>query len=198
MKRYDATFSSAMFVGSFVISASIMSAVHYDTFQNLESLWNWIMYLLGLMILMAGVKMLVSATTQQPLMQQEETATATATAVAATGDSTDSTSTGGTNHPAGGHDQTNCGDCNRSSRSCSISSSCHNELSWAQQHHQSYSMSCPLIVASHQEDEHGLPPSCCCDNDGGGVGGRPEGRGRGRKQDKSSHAIVGETTREIV
>jgi cytochrome c biogenesis protein CcdA len=99
MKRYDATFSSAMFVGSFVISASIMSAVHYDTFQNLESIWNWIMYLLGLMILMAGVKMLVSATTQQPLVQQEETATATAVDVAATGDTTDSTSTGGTNHP---------------------------------------------------------------------------------------------------
>ena len=67
MKRYDATFSSAMFVGSFVISASIMSAVHYQTFQHLESIWNWILYPTGLIVLMAGVRMLVNATSEQDL-----------------------------------------------------------------------------------------------------------------------------------
>jgi len=59
MKRYDATFSSAMFVGSFVISTSIMSAVHYDTFQNLQGIWNWILYPAGLCVLMLGVIILV-------------------------------------------------------------------------------------------------------------------------------------------
>ena len=62
MKRYDATFSSAMFVGSFVISASIMSAVHYQTFQHLNSIWNWILYPTGLCILMVGVWILVNET----------------------------------------------------------------------------------------------------------------------------------------
>mmetsp|Transcript_25092 Transcript_25092/g.45416 ORF Transcript_25092/g.45416 Transcript_25092/m.45416 type:complete len:453 (-) Transcript_25092:77-1435(-) len=55
MKRYDATFSAAMFVGSFVISASIMSAVHYHTFQDLDHVYNIILYPLGLCILMTGV-----------------------------------------------------------------------------------------------------------------------------------------------
>ena len=67
MKRYDATFSSAMFVGSFVISASIMAAVHYQTFQNLKSLSNLIMYPAGLIVLMVGVKMLVDATSEQDI-----------------------------------------------------------------------------------------------------------------------------------
>ena len=64
MKRYDATFSSAMFVGSFVISASFMAAIHYSTFSHLESIWNWIMYPGGLLVLMIGVKMLVNATSE--------------------------------------------------------------------------------------------------------------------------------------
>jgi len=63
MKRYDATFSSATFVGSFVISASIMSAVHYDTFQHLLGIWNWILYPAGLGVLMLGVILLVWQTT---------------------------------------------------------------------------------------------------------------------------------------
>ena len=62
MKRYDATYSSAMFVGSFVVSASIMSAIHYDTFQHLQSLWNFVLYPAGLVILMAGVYILVVET----------------------------------------------------------------------------------------------------------------------------------------
>jgi drug/metabolite transporter (DMT)-like permease len=62
MKRYDATFSSAMFVGSFVISASIMSAVHYQTFQHLDGIVNWILYPTGLLILMIGLIVLVNVT----------------------------------------------------------------------------------------------------------------------------------------
>jgi drug/metabolite transporter (DMT)-like permease len=62
MKRYDATFSSAMFVGSFVISASIMSAVHYHTFQHLQGIVNWILYPTGLLILMIGLGVLVNLT----------------------------------------------------------------------------------------------------------------------------------------
>jgi predicted permease len=62
MKRYDATYSSAMFVGSFVVSASIMSAVHYRTFQNLKSVWNYVLYPMGLVVLMVGVFILVQET----------------------------------------------------------------------------------------------------------------------------------------
>jgi len=59
MKRYDATYSSAMFVGSFVVSASIMSAIHYSTFRHLDSVVNYVMYPLGLLVLMGGVYLLV-------------------------------------------------------------------------------------------------------------------------------------------
>jgi hypothetical protein len=66
MKRYNATYSSAMFVGSFVVSASIMSAAHYKTFMHLETLWNKILYPAGLSILMGGVYMLVKETKEAP------------------------------------------------------------------------------------------------------------------------------------
>jgi hypothetical protein len=66
MKRYDATYSSAMFVGSFVVSASIMSACHYSTFQHLETLWNQILYPAGLLILMGGVLLLVKEKKEAP------------------------------------------------------------------------------------------------------------------------------------
>jgi hypothetical protein len=66
MKRYDATYSSAMFVGSFVVSASIMSAAHYSTFAHLETLWNKILYPAGLSILMGGVLMLVKGSKEEP------------------------------------------------------------------------------------------------------------------------------------
>jgi hypothetical protein len=59
MKRYDATYSSATFVGSFVISASIMSAVHYQTFRALQGVWNYVLYPFGLIVLMVGVILLV-------------------------------------------------------------------------------------------------------------------------------------------
>jgi hypothetical protein len=62
MKRYDATYSAAMFVGSFVIMASIMSAVHYNTLQHLDGFVNRIFYPVGLAILMSGVYMLIGTT----------------------------------------------------------------------------------------------------------------------------------------
>lgn len=58
MKRYDATFSAAMFVGSFVVSASIMSAIHYDTFQHLDFI-HTVLYLAGLSSIIAGVWVLI-------------------------------------------------------------------------------------------------------------------------------------------
>ena len=59
MKRYDATYASAMFVVSFVITASIMSAVHYHTFSDIGGERAIIMYLLGLGILIYGASILV-------------------------------------------------------------------------------------------------------------------------------------------
>ena len=59
MKRYDATYSAASFVGSFVISASIMAAVHYHTFETLEGISSYILYPAGLVVLGVGVYMLV-------------------------------------------------------------------------------------------------------------------------------------------
>ncbi len=56
-------YSSAMFVGSFVISASLMSAVHYDTFGNLENVYDYSLYPIGLGILMVGIFILVHETT---------------------------------------------------------------------------------------------------------------------------------------
>lgn len=64
MKRYDATYSAAMFVGSFVVSASIMSAVHYDTFAGLTDMLNYILYPAGLLILMVGVVILANTKEQ--------------------------------------------------------------------------------------------------------------------------------------
>jgi len=59
MKRYDATYSSSMFVVSFVISASIMSWVHYDTLDHLNGAINLLMYPVGLATLFSGAFILV-------------------------------------------------------------------------------------------------------------------------------------------
>eukprot|EP00536_Pseudo-nitzschia_multiseries_P000328 jgi/Psemu1/233444/estExt_Genewise1.C_40238 len=59
MKRYDATYSSASFVGSFVVSASIMAAVHYNTFEQLDGILNYVLYPCGIAVLMVGVYVLV-------------------------------------------------------------------------------------------------------------------------------------------
>lgn len=69
MKRYDATYSSAMFVGSFVISASLMSAVHYKTFDNLDGIYDYILYPLGLLILMGGIFILVHETAESFILE---------------------------------------------------------------------------------------------------------------------------------
>lgn len=71
MKRYDATYSAASFVGSFVVSASIMSAVHYKTFSDLDGLSGYVLYPLGLLVLGAGVLMLVRAS-REPLEDEDD------------------------------------------------------------------------------------------------------------------------------
>jgi len=60
MKRYDATYSSSMFVGSFVLSASLMAAVRYHTFQHLITVWNFFFYPLGLVVLLIGIYILAT------------------------------------------------------------------------------------------------------------------------------------------
>eukprot|EP00573_Skeletonema_grethae_P012568 CAMPEP_0201706342 /NCGR_PEP_ID=MMETSP0578-20130828/48500_1 /ASSEMBLY_ACC=CAM_ASM_000663 /TAXON_ID=267565 /ORGANISM="Skeletonema grethea, Strain CCMP 1804" /LENGTH=380 /DNA_ID=CAMNT_0048194777 /DNA_START=35 /DNA_END=1177 /DNA_ORIENTATION=+ len=59
MKRYDATYASAMFVVSFVITASSMSAVHYHTFADIGGEGAIVMYLFGLGVLIYGATILV-------------------------------------------------------------------------------------------------------------------------------------------
>ena len=71
MKRYDVTYSSSMFVGSYVVSASLMSAAHYHTFANLKNLLNYILYPVGLLILMAGVWMLVEEAGEKETVETE-------------------------------------------------------------------------------------------------------------------------------
>ena len=72
MKRYDATYSAASFVGSFVVSASIMSAVHYKTFQGLKGAWDCAMYPFGLGVLMVGVMILARENREAELEIQED------------------------------------------------------------------------------------------------------------------------------
>jgi drug/metabolite transporter (DMT)-like permease len=62
MKRYDATYSASMFMGSLVISASVMSAVHYHTFDHLSTLQS-VLYPLGLMTMLSGTAILATETT---------------------------------------------------------------------------------------------------------------------------------------
>jgi len=76
MKRYDATYSAAMFVGSFVVSASIMSAAHYHTFENLDTVIEYIMYPAGLITLMIGVYILVLRGTQSRSIDEVDHETA--------------------------------------------------------------------------------------------------------------------------
>lgn len=59
MKRYDATYTSGAFSGSLVVSASVMSAIHYHTFQHLEDGWVGVLYPVGLITLLIGVYILV-------------------------------------------------------------------------------------------------------------------------------------------
>lgn len=59
MKRYDTTYSASSFVGSFVVSTSIMSALHYNTFAELEGIMSYIMYPFGIATSMVGVYFLI-------------------------------------------------------------------------------------------------------------------------------------------
>jgi len=59
MKRYDTTYSAAMYVVSFVVSASLMSATHYQTFDHLNGFINYTMYPFGLLTLFMGAFVLV-------------------------------------------------------------------------------------------------------------------------------------------
>jgi hypothetical protein len=70
MKRYDATYSASMFVVSFIMSATLMSAVHYHTFQDLDGVRDYILYPLGLVILLAGASMLVRE--ERPTRRESE------------------------------------------------------------------------------------------------------------------------------
>ena len=107
MKRYNAPYSSTMFVGSYVLVASLMSFVHYDTLQHLgrykenggRNNLGYIFYPMGLLILLGGVFILmmeddghatnhsnltdpnnnVPTTTTSPHPTEATTATATST-----------------------------------------------------------------------------------------------------------------------
>ncbi|CAJ1939434.1 unnamed protein product [Cylindrotheca closterium] len=70
MKRYNATYCAAAYVGSYVMSASINSIMHYDTFASLPGTWNDIMYPVGLFILMMGVYLL-EATGEDAILAED-------------------------------------------------------------------------------------------------------------------------------
>ena len=81
MKRYDATYSASMFVGSFCISASIMSAIHYHTFAHLSNnVVNYVGYPTGLVVLLTGVYLLMVAAKETGPQSPMETAAIPATA----------------------------------------------------------------------------------------------------------------------
>ncbi|KAL3934735.1 MAG: hypothetical protein SGBAC_009609 [Bacillariaceae sp.] len=69
MKRYNATYCAAAYVGSYVMSASINSIMHYNTFASLPGTWNDIMYPFGLFLLMLGVYLL-EATGQEEKFEE--------------------------------------------------------------------------------------------------------------------------------
>ena len=58
MKRYDATYTSGTYAGSLTLAASVVSAMHYRTFDNLSGV-SLVLYPLGLGILMMGVGLLI-------------------------------------------------------------------------------------------------------------------------------------------
>ena len=72
MKRYDATYSAAMFIVSFVISASLMSSIHYHTFEHLEGVINYIMYPFGLGTLFLGAFILIQPSAVTACISDEE------------------------------------------------------------------------------------------------------------------------------
>lgn len=59
MKRYDATFSNAMTAGSFVLSTTVMSTIHYHTFANLSSTYDGLVYVMGMVLILVGLWVLM-------------------------------------------------------------------------------------------------------------------------------------------
>mmetsp|Transcript_30203 Transcript_30203/g.40331 ORF Transcript_30203/g.40331 Transcript_30203/m.40331 type:complete len:200 (+) Transcript_30203:1-600(+) len=57
MKRFDALYSASMFVGSLVVSSSIMAAVHYHTFDNIDRI-GLFFYPVGLLTIISGTVVL--------------------------------------------------------------------------------------------------------------------------------------------
>jgi len=66
MKKYDATFSNAMTAGSFVLSTSVMSAIHYQTFANLSSTYDGLVYVIGMALILVGLWVLMRRHTKDP------------------------------------------------------------------------------------------------------------------------------------
>ena len=60
IKRYDVTYSSSMFVVGLVCTTSIMSAVHYHTLEHLKYCFNFIMYFIGIFVLIFGAILLAT------------------------------------------------------------------------------------------------------------------------------------------
>jgi hypothetical protein len=65
MKRYDATYSASMFVGSYVTSATSVSIIRYNILDRL-AYWQLIVYPLGLVILFIGIAIFVMDATGTP------------------------------------------------------------------------------------------------------------------------------------
>jgi len=63
MKRYDATYSVASFIGSLVVSASVMAALHYHTFAQLRGPLHAVLYPSGILVLILGVNLLIWSNT---------------------------------------------------------------------------------------------------------------------------------------
>ena len=77
MRRFDASYSGSMFVGSMIVSVSVMSAVRYHTFEHLDGFLDAVFYVLGLCILTSGCVVLacegdVSLDQTQPKFMKKE------------------------------------------------------------------------------------------------------------------------------
>lgn len=73
MKRYDATYTASMFLVSTILSASIMAAVHYHTFDHLHSRLETFLYLFGLTLLLSGASLLATESKTSLLATESKT-----------------------------------------------------------------------------------------------------------------------------
>lgn len=77
MRRFDASYSGSMFVGSMIVSVSVMSAVRYHTFEHLDGFSDAVLYVLGLCILTSGCVVLAcegdgAMDQMQPIIMKKE------------------------------------------------------------------------------------------------------------------------------